>query len=126
MRHLTLSRLALLCLLWAACSASSPAGKPVSAPESTGAVSPEPAPAAGGPAATTCLGPEDCPGGVCEGEGCGDAQPGHCVAAVRACTKDLRPYCSCDGQTFRASGSCPGRRYAHRGPCEGETVPAGP
>ena len=55
--------------------------------------------------------------GMCEGQGCGAGAPGRCAAARRACTKDLRPYCGCDGKTFRSSGSCPGRRFAHPGAC---------
>ncbi len=64
-----------------------------------------------------CLTAGDCASGVCEGPGCDDGAPGVCVPAARACTKDLRPYCGCDGQTFRTSGSCPGRRYATTGQC---------
>lgn len=72
------------------------------------------------PPTTTCLGDADCTdGGVCEGLGCGDDQPGTCVSKARMCTRDSRPYCGCDGQTFRASGSCPGRRYAAAGECSG-------
>lgn len=71
--------------------------------------------------ATGCLSDADCPaGGVCEGLGCGDDQPGTCAAPDRMCTRDSRPYCGCDGQTFRSSGSCPGRRYAAEGACEGD------
>lgn len=65
-----------------------------------------------------CLEGAECASGVCEGEGCGVDEPGTCAPAQRACTRDLRPYCGCDGQTFRTSGSCPGRRYAYRGECE--------
>lgn len=64
-----------------------------------------------------CLSDADCDGGVCEGQGCGDDQPGTCAAADRMCTRDSRQYCGCDGQTFRSSGSCPGRRYASPGEC---------
>jgi hypothetical protein len=71
------------------------------------------------PATTTCLRDADCGDGVCEGQGCGDDQPGSCVAKSRMCTRDSRPYCGCDGQTFRASGTCPGRRYASEGECSG-------
>jgi hypothetical protein len=66
---------------------------------------------------TSCRSSSDCPeGAVCEGEGCGDDAPGTCTG-LRACTRDLRQYCGCDGVTFLSSGSCPGRRFAHRGPC---------
>ena len=57
-----------------------------------------------------------CASGVCEGEGCG-AQGGVCVSRNRACTRDLTTYCACEGQTFQSSGSCPGRRYMHKGEC---------
>ena len=65
-----------------------------------------------------CLAASDCASGVCEGQGCGDDQPGTCQPAARACTKDLRTYCGCDGQTFRGSGSCPGQRNAAAGECK--------
>jgi len=67
----------------------------------------------------------DCGSGVCEGFGCGAGQ-GICMPADRRCTRDLRPYCGCDGATFRASGSCPGQRYAHRGECGAPRAAGGP
>ena len=73
---------------------------------------PEPSPSEG------CTDDSDCDGGICEGEGCGPGE-GTCVPRDRMCTRDLRPYCGCDGQTFRSSGSCPGKRFAHRGECSG-------
>jgi hypothetical protein len=76
----------------------------------------------GTPSAVACLSDADCNGDVCEGQGCGDAQPGTCVSKARMCTRDSRPYCGCDGQTFRASGSCPGRRYAAKGECSAAPV----
>jgi len=66
---------------------------------------------------TPCRAASDCASGVCEGEGCGDDQPGTCMAAARSCTRDYQTYCGCDGQTFKGSGSCPGQRYANRGEC---------
>jgi hypothetical protein len=86
-----------------------------------GAVDPGPAPDGSAPA--TCLRDADCGGGVCEGQGCSDDQPGTCAPEGRMCTRDSRPYCGCDGQTFRSSGTCPGRRFAHEGECasEGQT-----
>lgn len=54
---------------------------------------------------------------VCEGLGCGSNE-GRCAAKERICTRDLATYCGCDGQEFRGSGSCPGDRFAYRGPCE--------
>jgi hypothetical protein len=65
-----------------------------------------------------CKTAADCQSGICEGEGCGDATPGVCVSRKRPCTADLRPYCGCDGVTFRSSSTCAGRRYAARGECK--------
>jgi len=59
----------------------------------------------------------DCSSGICEGMGCGDNK-GVCAAKGRACTRDFRQYCGCDGKTFGGSGSCPGRRYSARAPCK--------
>jgi hypothetical protein len=64
-----------------------------------------------------CAGHADCQSGVCEGVGCGDGVA-MCVSAQRRCTADLRPYCGCDGVTFRASGTCPGRIHDYRGACK--------
>lgn len=71
------------------------------------------------PASAGCTVDADCDGGICEGEGCGPNE-GVCQPADRMCTRDLQPYCGCDGRTFRSSGSCPGARYRHRGECEGD------
>ena len=65
-----------------------------------------------------CLTADECSSGICEGEGCTDDAPGTCAPEMRACTRDRRPYCGCDGETFFSSGSCPGQRYAKAGPCE--------
>lgn len=54
---------------------------------------------------------------VCEGVGCEPGQ-GRCAPKERMCTRDLAPYCGCDGEMFQASGSCAGGRYAYRGPCD--------
>lgn len=80
----------------------------------------DPPPPAGQLAADgeSCTSGDDCESGLCEGEGCGADQPGSCVSRQRACTRDLRTYCGCDGQTFQGSGSCPNRRYAGRGECD--------
>lgn len=125
--HPCLAALALASVCLLSC-ADGRGAVPARAPESTAApeVAPsppksgEPSVAEGTSEATkaACLSDADCAGGVCEGEGCGDDAPGHCAPRVRPCTKDLATYCSCDGRTFRGSGSCPGRRYAHRGACQ--------
>ncbi len=54
---------------------------------------------------------------ICEGVGCGSNE-GRCVEKERMCTRDLAQYCGCDGRTFQGSGTCPGARFAYRGPCE--------
>lgn len=76
------------------------------------------APAKGGDGAA-CNTHDDCEGGVCEGEGCGDNE-GKCADKQRMCTRDLQPYCGCDGKVFKSSGSCPGERFKHKGLCVGE------
>lgn len=65
---------------------------------------------------TPCTTSADCgPGETCFGpEGC-DVQ-WTCVAG-RRCTRDRRPYCTCDGRTVHGSGSCPPEPYSKRGPC---------
>ncbi len=64
-----------------------------------------------------CLSHDDCGSGICEGEGCDDENPGTCVSKLRACTRDMRGFCDCEGVSFTASSSCPAQRYAHKGPC---------
>ena len=64
-----------------------------------------------------CFSEADCGGNPCEGLGCGADEPGQCTEPGRMCTRDSVPYCGCDGETFRGSGTCPGRRYAHEGAC---------
>lgn len=124
-----MSRLLPVLLLLAACPArptaseglstpppvvSTPAPPPEPTPEPTPKPEPTPGPRADG---EPCLAPADCASGVCEGEGCADNQPGTCAPELRACTRDLVPYCSCEGETFRTSGSCPGKRYSARAAC---------
>lgn len=77
-----------------------------------------PPPAPSGPNGG-CHSSAECGEGMtCTGEpGCG--QPWTCQPA-RPCTRDLVPFCGCDGQTFRSSSSCPGRPVRHRGPCESD------
>ena len=118
----------LLSLALVACKGAAPvqdadAGGAAPAPASDDATAVDEPPAPGDeapspePAATGCTDDSDCDGGVCEGEGCGPGE-GTCQPKDRMCTRDLQPYCGCDGQTFRSSGSCPGGRFAHRGECE--------
>jgi hypothetical protein len=82
---------------------------------------PEGAPPAGGGGkladGTACASADECNSGVCEGQGCTQAQLGKCVARVRPCTRDLRTFCSCKGVTFQGSSSCPGQRYSVAGSC---------
>lgn len=92
---------------------TSPA-EPAEPAEPDGGVVATPAPL---PDGASCLDGAACASGVCEGQGCGDAAPGRCAPARRACTKDRRAYCGCDGVTFYGSGSCPGRRYSARAAC---------
>ena len=65
-----------------------------------------------------CEKASECASGVCEGQGCTAERKGICMARNRSCTRDLRTYCGCDGQTFRGSGSCPGRRFSARSSCK--------
>jgi hypothetical protein len=36
----------------------------------------------------------------------------------RTCTMDLVPFCGCNGETFRASSTCPSQAYVRRGSCD--------
>jgi len=84
------------------------------------------APPARGAAGAACATAADCDSGACEGQGCDDAHPGKCAAKGRMCTMDVQDYCGCDGATFSSSGSCPGRRFDHRGACAPPTPPTPP
>jgi|SRR5690606_1073818 len=64
-----------------------------------------------------CLVGEECESGVCEGQGCGDDQPGRCAPAERRCSTRGAEFCGCEGDTFSAATDCPGQRYAHRNAC---------
>ena len=94
--------------------------RPIEESVDAGAPATDPAtpPASGGAVGAACTSAADCETGICEGEGCGAASSGVCVSRKRPCTADLRAYCGCDGVTFNASSSCPGRRYAARGECK--------
>jgi hypothetical protein len=59
----------------------------------------------------------DCPRGqACEGAA-GCDEPWRCVRPRAACSNDTQYFCGCGGESFRASMSCPGRPYRHRGSC---------
>lgn len=115
-----------------ACTASSrsteTAASPNPEPAATqGAVSEAPTTAnpdeGGATPAAGCRTDADCGAeAVCEGEGCGEVL-GQCMPKARACTRDAQSYCDCEGVTFIASGKCPNRRFAHRGPCEAAGTP---
>jgi|GEM_PF-4914860 len=65
----------------------------------------------------TCTSNDDCE----EDEMC--AGPAGCdvpwtCKPMRPCTRDLRQYCSCEGETIEGSGSCPPAPYKHPGPCK--------
>ena len=95
---------------------------PEAVPEATADAAPDVEAAGGEKLAdgASCLSGDECSSGTCEGEGCGDDTPGVCMSNDRPCTRDLRPYCGCDGETFRTSGSCPGKRYSARDFCPGD------
>lgn len=65
----------------------------------------------------TCTSNDDCEDDeMCTGPAGCDI-PWTCEAQ-RPCTRDLRQYCSCDGETIEGSGSCPPAPYKHPGPCK--------
>ena len=123
-----LRAVALTAALLAGCAPSSAGAPPPSPP--TPSYEPPPPRAPGTPPVATgaddgaaCLAAADCASGVCEGVGCGADTPGVCMPALRACTRDLRTYCGCDGATFQASGSCPGQRHQDGSACAGAPTP---
>jgi hypothetical protein len=83
---------------------------------------PEAEPEAGGGTLTrdggACERAIECQSGICEGQGCGADRKGVCMSRNRACTRDIRTFCGCDGKTFQGSSSCPGQRFASRGKCK--------
>jgi hypothetical protein len=108
MRHLALA-------LVLGCSANAPPPPPAPAPPAPAPAPPSDHPVQGDGA--TCHSGAECASGICEGQGCDDEHLGTCASAQRACTRDARPYCGCDGKTFTASGTCPARRFSQRGAC---------
>lgn len=85
-------------------------------PEPEGPVVPEDESAPEGGAA--CTRTSECSSGLaCRGaRGC--ESPWACGAPRESCGPDTVSYCDCDGITFHALAGCPGRTYAHVGPCE--------
>lgn len=69
----------------------------------------------------TCGASSECgPGLTCFGiAGCGNDW--RCVRA-RGCSRERISFCGCDGASFVASATCPGRPFVHRGECRGEAV----
>ncbi len=67
-----------------------------------------------------CMSSRDCPRGqVCTGEpGCGTEW--RCERPRERCVADTQYFCGCDGASFRASMTCPGRPHRHRGSCPRE------
>jgi hypothetical protein len=95
----------------------------------TGLVLATPAPtsSAAAPMGSASSTPVATPGKGCKtdaecatGQSCGFTQgcdtPGVC-GPPKMCTKDLVPYCGCDGTDFRGSSTCPARAFRHRGKC---------
>ena len=72
------------------------------------------------PRGRTCTSTEQCAKGeTCQGAaGCTTAWT--CMPA-RPCTRDLVPYCGCDGKSFQGSSTCPPRPFARRGRCDALT-----
>jgi hypothetical protein len=94
-----------------------------SASESTSeieTVSVRPAPPPLGPG--ECRTSRDCRRGqICQGPaGCGDTWT--CVRPADRCNPDTQYFCDCEGHSFTASMTCPGRPYVHRGSCDIDRV----
>ena len=83
---------------------------------------PEPQPATNLELGAACLSTDQCQSGICEGMGCDDATPGICAPSQRACTRDRRAFCGCDGTQFYGSSSCVGTRYAYKGMCDKKSL----
>ena len=76
------------------------------------------------PDGSACDSSESCQSGLCEG-GCDAENQAVCVSANRACLLDRVLFCSCEGETFSASSTCPGRKFQRKGKCKPE-VPETP
>lgn len=85
--------------------------------EPTGPVIPEDEAAPEGGAA--CMRSSECGSSAlaCRGPA-GCTSPWACGAPRETCGPDTVSYCDCDGITFHALAGCPGRTYAHVGPCD--------
>jgi hypothetical protein len=125
-------------MCWLGCSASSPptdlppqvdpVSVAASAPAPAATSAPAPAPAGDDAGATAadavaptsagkeCTTSADCGSGqMCDGpEGC-DAK--WTCQAPKPCTRDLVPYCGCDGKTVRGSSRCAPAKYSKKGEC---------
>lgn len=102
-----------------------PEPTPEPEPEPTAEPEPEPEPIAAAPEPepeepAACMSNRDCPRGqVCTGtEGC--TTDWHCERPRERCIADTQYFCSCTGETFTASMTCPGRPHRHRGSCPRE------
>jgi hypothetical protein len=78
---------------------------------------PTPTTVASTPSPGGCTSSRDCRAGrVCTGPpGCGMVWT--CERPPEPCNPDTQVFCDCEGETFRASMTCPGRPHAHRGSC---------
>ncbi|GAB5543812.1 MAG: hypothetical protein SangKO_035720 [Sandaracinaceae bacterium] len=97
-----------------------PAPRPTPRPTPPPEPRPEPRPepeTRPAPTPATCTSNRDCERGeVCQGPpGCGGTWT--CGRPPERCVADTQRFCSCDGETFRASMTCPGRPHQHRGSC---------
>lgn len=95
--------------------AATPGPLPAPTPAPTIAPVPAPTPAPGAP--RVCVRNRDCARGqVCQGpEGC--TTDWHCARPPERCVSDTQYFCSCNGEAFTASMTCPGRPHRHRGSC---------
>ena len=61
------------------------------------------------------------PGLLCEGgPSCDDRWV--CIASTRPCSDDESPSCSCNGETFYGSSTCPEQSVAYSGACRDEEI----